>query len=128
MYAIRSYYDNNQKADICVRLMEMYTNMPPGITFTDTKDPTGEMEDGIASEMTNGIEMTEEQIDKTIEAVRTTGGKIDFGAIGQIVAYLLGMYILSALFTLFMGLVMSDVAQKSVYQMRRDLDYKLSRP
>ncbi len=73
-----------------------------------------------------GVKLTDEQIDDAINAVRETNGEIDYRYIGQIVLMLLGMYLASAVFSLVMGLVMSGVAQKTVYRMRGDVDAKLN--
>ncbi len=73
-----------------------------------------------------GMKLTNEQINDAINAVRETNGEIDYAYIGQIALMLLGMYLASAVFSLVMGLVMSGVAQKTVYRMRRDVDEKLN--
>ncbi len=73
-----------------------------------------------------GMKLTNEQINDAINAVRETNGEIDYAYIGQIALMLLGMYLASAIFSLVMGLVMSGVAQKTVYRMRRDVDEKLN--
>ncbi|ADY57324.1 Xenobiotic-transporting ATPase [Syntrophobotulus glycolicus DSM 8271] len=59
--------------------------------------------------------------------IQETGGKVDFSYIGYILLILLGVYVLSALFTFVMQYVMSGVAQKTVFEMRRDVDDKLAR-
>lgn len=51
----------------------------------------------------------------------------DFDKIGWILSILLGLYLLSALFTYVMGYVMSTVAQNTVYTMRNDVKLKLDR-
>ncbi|SCZ79364.1 ABC transporter ATP-binding protein [Acidaminobacter hydrogenoformans] len=71
--------------------------------------------------------MTPEQLTDALRAVAETGGRIDFSAIGTIAAILLAMYLLSAGFSLATGLVMSGVAQKTVYDLRKRVDEKLER-
>jgi ATP-binding cassette subfamily B protein len=52
---------------------------------------------------------------------------IDFAAIGHIVLILIGLYVVSALFTYLQQVIMAGVAQTTVYAMRRDVDHKLAR-
>ncbi|GIP21872.1 ABC transporter ATP-binding protein [Paenibacillus sp. J22TS3] len=55
------------------------------------------------------------------------GAHIDFDYIWQIVMLLLGLYVISSLFTYIMQLLMAGVAQKTVYDLRRDVNDKLGR-
>jgi ATP-binding cassette subfamily B multidrug efflux pump len=52
---------------------------------------------------------------------------IEFGYIGHIMLILLGLYILSAIFIFIQQYVMAGVAQRTVYNLRREVDKKLSR-
>jgi ATP-binding cassette, subfamily B, multidrug efflux pump len=73
------------------------------------------------------IKLTEDQINGALRAIRETNGEYDFHYIGEIALILIGMYLISAAFSLIMGLVMSGVAQKTVRDLRRKVDQKLSR-
>ena len=55
------------------------------------------------------------------------GAAIDFGAIARIVVLLIGLYTVSALFGFLQQFIMAGVAQKTVYDMRRDVSLKLAR-
>lgn len=55
------------------------------------------------------------------------GGKIDFDYILRIVLILIGLYLMSALFSYIQQYIMAGVAQKTVYDLRKDVDDKLSR-
>jgi ATP-binding cassette subfamily B multidrug efflux pump len=55
------------------------------------------------------------------------GAAIDFASIGRIVLTLAGLYLASALFGYIQQFIMAGVAQKTVYDMRRDVSEKLSR-
>ena len=55
------------------------------------------------------------------------GGKIDFDYILRIVLILIGLYLVSALFSYIQQYIMAGVAQKTVYDLRKDVDDKLSR-
>ncbi|MEW5785496.1 MAG: ABC transporter ATP-binding protein [Bacillota bacterium] len=51
----------------------------------------------------------------------------DFARIGQILLLLTGLYLLSALFGYLQQFIMAGVAQKTVYDMRNDVNSKLAR-
>ena len=55
------------------------------------------------------------------------GGKIDFIYIERIILLLIGLYLISALFTFVQQYIMAGVAQKTVYTLRKDVESKLSR-
>jgi len=52
---------------------------------------------------------------------------IDFKYILNIIFILIGLYIISAIFKYIQQYIMVDVAQNTVYQLRKDIDSKLSR-
>jgi ATP-binding cassette subfamily B protein len=103
---IDTVQDPQQKADIFKTMVELGKLMPA----TQQK-----------------VKFTQDQIDNVVRAIKETNGKMDFTYIGQIILILLGIYLLSALFTFVMQYVMSSVAQKTVYDMRKDLDNKLAK-
>lgn len=51
-------------------------------------------------------------------------GSIDFTKIGQILLFVLGLYLLSTLFSFVQGWLMTGVTQKVCYRMRRDISEK----
>jgi ATP-binding cassette subfamily B multidrug efflux pump len=55
------------------------------------------------------------------------GAKIDFDYIGQIIILLIGLYLLSAVFAFIQQYIMASVAQKTVYNLRKEVDEKLNR-
>ena len=55
------------------------------------------------------------------------GASIDFAYIKQILIMLLGLYLFSAFFSYVQQIVMAVVAQKTVFNMRREISEKLSR-
>lgn len=55
------------------------------------------------------------------------GSGIDFGKIAQIAIMLLGLYLLSALFSFIQGFMMTGVAQKITYKIRNDIAAKINR-
>ena len=55
------------------------------------------------------------------------GSGIDFSKIGQILLFLMGLYLVSALFSLIQGYIMTGVTQKLSYKMRREISEKIQR-
>ncbi|MDF2880839.1 MAG: Lipid export ATP-binding/permease protein MsbA [Clostridiaceae bacterium] len=106
--------DANQKADVTKKVLDL------------SKEMSSTMENAPSNPKGN-VKFTDEQINATIKAIRETNGQYDFHYIGIIVLILIGMYIISALFSLTMGLVMSGVSQKTVRDLRREVDEKLAR-
>lgn len=58
--------------------------------------------------------------------IQGTGG-IDFTKIGQILLFVLGLYLLSTLFGFVQGWLMTGVTQKVCYRMRKDISEKIDR-
>ena len=52
---------------------------------------------------------------------------IDFAGIAGILLWLLGIYIVSSLFSLLQGLIMTNVSMKLTYRLRRDISVKLNK-
>ena len=69
---------------------------------------------------------TTELFNGLVAKISGTGG-IDFGRIAQILLFLLGMYLISSLFGCIQGWIMSGIAQKMAYRMRRDISEKINR-
>lgn len=61
-----------------------------------------------------------------IGKITGTGG-FDFGYIGQILLFTLGLYLISSLFLFLQGFIMSGVTQKLCYRMRKELSAKINR-
>ncbi|HEY5585965.1 MAG TPA: ABC transporter ATP-binding protein [Ruminiclostridium sp.] len=55
------------------------------------------------------------------------GAAIDFGYIGNIILILIGLYGISALFSFVQGFIMSGVAQKVSYKLRKEISEKINR-
>ena len=102
--------DAEKKAEITRKIIELGKKMPA--SGQNVEQP---------------LQLTEEQINGAIRAIRETNGEYDFHYIGIIALILLGMYVISAAFSLIMGLVMSGVSQKIVRDLRREVDQKLTR-
>lgn len=107
--------DANEKADICAQMIAMFQSMP------DSAEESMEMPD------TGGFNFTQDQLDGAIQAIRDTNGEYDLKYIGTIILFLIGMYLISSIFSLIMGLVMSGVSQHTVRDLRREVNEKLDR-
>ena len=55
------------------------------------------------------------------------GAAIDFEAIGKLLLLLAGLYVISSLFSYIQQYIMSSVAQKTVYDLREDVNGKLKK-
>lgn len=69
---------------------------------------------------------TTELYNGLIAKVRHTGG-IDFARIGQILLFLLGVYVISALLSFLQGWIMTGVSQKLCFRFRREISEKINR-
>lgn len=103
---IKNISDNNKKADTIKQLIDLSKKLP-------------------SKYGSKANSVSKADIDKGIADVRKYGGSIPFDAIWQTLAFLLGIYLLSSIFTFLMQFIMSGVAQSTVYAMRRDLNSKL---
>ncbi len=56
-----------------------------------------------------------------------TSPGVDFGYIGTVLLILLGLYIISAIFIYIQQYIMAGVAQRTMYQLRKEVDEKISR-
>lgn len=54
-------------------------------------------------------------------------GSIDFGRIGTILLFVLGLYLMSALFSFIQGWIMTGITQKVCYQLRKEISEKINR-
>lgn len=55
------------------------------------------------------------------------GTGINFEKIAQILLFLLGLYVISAVFSFIQGYIMSGISQKMAFQMRKELSEKINR-
>lgn len=69
---------------------------------------------------------TTELFNGLVAKVNGTGG-IDFGKIGTILLWVLGLYVVSALFSFVQGLIMTGISNDVGYSMRRDISGKIHR-
>lgn len=54
-------------------------------------------------------------------------GSIDFTKIGQILLFLLGLYLISAIFSFIQGYIMTGISQKLTFNFRKEISEKINR-
>ena len=54
-------------------------------------------------------------------------GSIDFGKIGSILLFVLGLYLCSAIFNFIQGWIMTGITQKVCYRLRKEISEKINR-
>lgn len=59
------------------------------------------------------------------KVMHVPGASIDFNYIGQIVLLLIGLYVISAVFNYIQGFIMSGVAMKVTYNLRKNVSTKI---
>ncbi|MCX6087840.1 MAG: ABC transporter ATP-binding protein, partial [Caldiserica bacterium] len=109
---VNTITDYNKRADTIQELLNLSKNLP--LTNTST---------GGQAQQFN---VSQTDLDKGIDIIRQNGGAIPFSALGNILLFLLLLYCLSALLTFLVQYIMSDVAQKTTYSMRKELYDKLT--
>lgn len=62
-----------------------------------------------------------------LKAQGVPGAAVDFDFIGNIIILLIVLYIISAIFSYLQQYIMASVAQRTVYQIRKDVDEKLTK-
>ncbi len=112
---IDSLTSATEKADVVRQVMDLGKKVQDSMTGLSTGTTT------------SSVSFTEDQINTVIHAIETTNGIYDFQYIGMIALILIGIYLISALCSLVMGLVMSGVAQQTSRDLRRAIDAKLNR-
>lgn len=70
---------------------------------------------------------TTEIFNGLVSKVSGSGSGIDFTKIQEILLFLLGLYIVSSIFSFIQGIIMSGISQKICYNLRKDLSEKINR-
>ncbi|HXY73831.1 MAG TPA: ABC transporter ATP-binding protein, partial [Dehalococcoidales bacterium] len=61
------------------------------------------------------------------KVMHVPGASIDFTYIGRIIIILIGLYVLSSIFSFLQGYIMSNIAMKITYQFRKNIAEKINR-
>lgn len=128
---LSSVSSNAQKAQIVRSMIDMLKAMPSEATSmlgpqANTQADRSGAQAGKGGAMSS-IKLTEAQLEDAVKSIEKTGGSIDYMGMLTILGFLLALYGLSALFTFASGWLMSSVSQKTVYDLRREVDAKLKR-
>lgn len=78
-------------------------------------------------EILSKYDLTDEKITEIADRIRTLGGGVDFTVIRDILLFLTFLYVLSSAFSYLQQFIMAGVTQKIVFNMRRDINAKLTR-
>lgn len=70
---------------------------------------------------------TDELFQGIMGKITGTSDGIDFGAVGSILLWLVGLYVVSALFSYLQGYIMTGVSMKVTYNLRNDIIRKINR-
>lgn len=70
---------------------------------------------------------TTEIFECLMRKVSGTGGGIDFDKVLQILLFLLGLYVVSALFSYIQGMITTTISQRVSYNMRKEISEKINR-
>ena len=96
-----------------------------------TKLPSGTTGSDILNKLPNKSEIESKIPAGQLDAIRaldmTKKPAFHFDAIGQIVLWLIGLYLLSAALRYLESWIMTNVTQKVTFQMRRDISLKINR-
>jgi ATP-binding cassette subfamily B protein len=114
---IKSTSDYNKRADIAKTFFDNMKKLPTSMASGDST---------IKSSGLNVTNISSSNLNEYIGDIRDYGGNIPFNVIGKTLIMLLFIYLLSSIFTFIMQYVMSSVAQKVVYGMRKNVDNKLA--
>jgi ATP-binding cassette subfamily B protein len=93
---------------------QMGGHLPAGITKTQIVTGLRSAGKGDLADMLAGVDFT-------------PGVGIDFAAMGRIILLLIGVYLLSAAFAWGQQYIMAGVSQRTVYNLRKEIDTKLTR-
>jgi ATP-binding cassette subfamily B protein len=96
-----------------------------GIMSTQLNIPAGETKDQFVA----GLRVQgQNQLADLVASLNLVPGRgVDFGALGQLLAILVGIYLLSSVFSWIQAYVMAGVTQRTVYRLREQVDRKLAR-
>ena len=70
----------------------------------------------------------QDQLADMLSTIKLTPGHgVDFGALGQVLLLLAGVYVVSSIFAWMQAWIMAGVTQRTIYRLRQDVDRKLAR-
>lgn len=118
---VNTIADYNERANTVQKIIDLSKNLP-----LDKLSSFMSSSNSNATQMKN-FKFSETDLQPALDIIRKNGGKIPFDSLGRILLLLIGLYVLSALLTFLVQYIMSDVAQKTTYSLRKDLFEKFMR-
>ncbi|MGH7240178.1 MAG: ABC transporter ATP-binding protein, partial [Candidatus Saccharimonadales bacterium] len=115
---IVSGYIDGQVYDRVMNQLPSGTQLPPGTTV-------GTLLDRLPASTLQNVPAAQLDAIKNIDLSHRPG--IDYGAILKLVELLIGLYLLSAVFSYIQGWIMSGVSQQVAFNLRRDIASKINR-
>ncbi|MCE5192609.1 MAG: ABC transporter ATP-binding protein [Candidatus Cryosericum sp.] len=129
----KSFLDTAKLTPEQLTAMQQFVALPVVNTITDYNTKADTVQTIInlsklmpATGQEKTIDISQTDMDKGIADIRENGGTIPLPAIGKTLLFLLAVYALSAVLNFLMHYLMADVAQKTTYTMRKELDDKLA--
>ena len=96
-----------------------------GLKLHESGVPTGTPTNVIAAKLREAGQDRFASMIEGMHIIPTTG--VDFGRVGTLILWVISLYLLSAALNWAQGYLMAGVAQKAVFELRRDVETKLSR-
>ncbi len=81
----------------------------------------------LASNKKTNTSQVQQALNKVNSAINHLGGGVDFSYIAKIVFILIALYVISAVFSYLQEVFMNIISQKMIFDMRNDVENKLSR-
>lgn len=107
--------DYNKRAETVKRIIDLSKKLPLDKLFSL-------MSGGTSNKMQmKNLKFSETGLEPALNVIRKNGGKIPFDSLGRILLLLIALYAFSSLLTYVVQYIMSDVAQKTTYLLRKEL-------
>jgi len=119
---VNTISDYSKRAETVKRIIDLSKNLPLDKVSSFMSSGTSSK----APKMKN-FSFSETDLQPALDIIRRNGGKIPFDSLGRILLLLIALYVFSSLLTFIVQYIMSDVAQKTTYSLRRDLFEKFMR-
>ncbi|BAL80655.1 ABC transporter ATP-binding protein [Caldisericum exile] len=118
---VNTINDYSERAKIVEDIINLSKNLPLDKLSSFMGNTAGN-----TPQMRN-FKFSETDLTNALDIIKKNGGRIPFDSLGQILLLLVGLYVLSSFLTFLVQYIMSDVAQKTTYSLRKDLFEKLMR-
>lgn len=118
---VNTITDYNERAKVVQDIINLSKSLP-----LDKLSSFMGSTSGSGQQMKN-FSFSEIDLENAINIIKKNGGRIPFDSLGKILLFLILLYLLSSFLTFVVQYIMSDVAQKTTYSLRKDLFEKLMR-